>query len=60
MHTDISEDPKGDPSKTHPAEPPTEPGEPARPLLPQEDLDAAPSQTDADPQEAFKTPADRV
>ena len=59
MRTDISEDPKGDPSKSIPTKPPVEPDDPAEPLLPQQDLDAAPSKTSGDPQEQHKTPGDR-
>lgn len=58
MRTDISEDSKGDPSKALP-QPPLRRDDGVEPLLPKEDLDAAPSVTSGDSQDGQKTDADR-
>jgi hypothetical protein len=57
IRTDVSEDPKGDPTKVIPNQPePGAPGEDVEPLLPRRGRkDAAPPP----PDEAAQTPADR-
>lgn len=56
IRTDVSEDPKGDPTKVIPHQPePGAPREDVEPLLPRDHKDAAPPA----PGQAAQTPADR-
>lgn len=57
MRTDISEDSKGDPTKILP-QPPLRRDDGGEPLLPNEDLDAAPSVSSGQDQQA-ETESDR-